>query len=359
MQKHTAVLLIVGLALASCKKDDDTKPSGVATGGKTVFVVNEGNFLAGNSAITRFNKDTRAVDRDLFKAANPNVALGDVAQSMTINSGKGYIVVNNSNKVVVVDVATFKQQAEITGVAQPRYLITHNNYGFLTAWTGAFAGPGSVQVINLQTNQLTGSSVPTGLLPEELLLTPTGVMVANGGDSTLTVFNPDNLTAASTTITVAHGPTNLRLGNDGRVWVLCVGKAVYDSSPPYAQDTTASTAGTLISFPAANPTNQTRFTFPFRSFQPTNLRLSPDGSTLYYTYKGGLYQMSTSATALPTTPFIARDFYGLGIDPQDGTIYAADARNFTSDGLVRRYRPDGTFLDEFTTAIGPSRFAFY
>lgn len=110
MQKHTAFLLVAGLALAGCKKDDDTPPSGVVTGGKTVFVVNEGNYLQGNAAITRFNKDTRAVDRDLFKAANNNAPLGDVAQSMTIKDTKGYIVVNNSNKVVVVNVATLSSR---------------------------------------------------------------------------------------------------------------------------------------------------------------------------------------------------------------------------------------------------------
>ena len=50
-------------------------------------------------------------------------ALGDVAQSMVIQSDRAYVVVNNSNKVEVVSLPHFKSVASIGGLKLPRYFV--------------------------------------------------------------------------------------------------------------------------------------------------------------------------------------------------------------------------------------------
>jgi len=64
------------------------------------------------------------------------------------------------------------------------------------------------------------------------------------------------------------------------------------------------------------------------------------------------------AAALPTTAFINRSFYGLGVDPATNIIYGADAGFFSANGKVIRFNPNGTALDSFQVAVGPTNFLF-
>ena len=356
LRRAALLLLAAPLLLSACKKDDDVPPTPVVPG--AMYVVNQGNFLRANAAVTSFDRASGTVVRDRFAAANPGFALGDVAQSMTIVEGKGYIVVNNSNKVVVVTMVDFKQVAEITGLAQPRYLAAYGTKGYVTEWGNTFGAAGRVSEINLATNTLTGRTFVVGVQPEEIVATPTGVLVANSGGSSLT--NLTLLTApVSTDLPVPPGPTAVRLDNAGRVWVLCAGRIAY--TPSFDVDTAASTPGALVSLPLANPSATSIRLFNRKGTVPASLVFSPDRTRLYYTYLGHLFAMNTTDAALPRAALVRRGgsgFAALGVDPTDGTLYAADQRNFTSDGRVLRYRPTGAVVDSFSTAVGPTQFVF-
>ena len=66
------------------------------------FVLHEGNFQGGNASLSFLNNFTGIMSNGVFTAVN-SIPLGDVGQSMTIWDDKGYIVVNNSGKIEVVD----------------------------------------------------------------------------------------------------------------------------------------------------------------------------------------------------------------------------------------------------------------
>lgn len=350
------LLCSAGLLLAACDTDDP-KPNGVAISTQAVFVVNEGQFLAGNAAITRFNKVSKTVDRDLFNSVN-GTALGDIAQSMTVYNSRGYIVVNNSNRLTVVGLPSFAQQAQIDGLAQPRYFAGYKQTGFVTEWLTDITQPGRVSVIDLQTLKRDSTrSVAVGKGPEEMLVVDNSLLVANSLGNTISVINPDDVTLAST-INVPDGPTNIRRGAGNRtVWVLCAGKQVYNAS--FQVDTLRSTPGTLVRFSLDNPTDQTRFVFPDRLHQPYNLQLSPNQQTVYYTYRNAVFAMPVTDARLPAAPLLKRNFYGLGVDPADGTLYGTDAGAFSADGKVVRFKPTGVLVDSFSTAVAPGRVVFY
>ena len=67
------------------------------SGNKGVYIVNEGNFMYGNSSLSFYDPEAKRVYNDVFQARN-SAPLGDVAQSVTIWNHMAFVVVNNSGK---------------------------------------------------------------------------------------------------------------------------------------------------------------------------------------------------------------------------------------------------------------------
>ncbi len=348
------LLTAVPALLSACKKDDEEPPTPAPTTTR-MYVINQGNFLRANAAITRYDRASGTVVRDQFAVANPGVALGDVAQSMTVVGDKGYIVVNNSNRIAVVQLSDLKQIAEITGLEQPRYMVVASGKGYVTEWGATFGAAGRVSELDLTTNTRTGRTFATDVQPEEITATPNGLLVANAGAGFLTTVNLT--TGATGQVRTPMGPTAVRLDASGRAWVLCSGLIAYDPVT-YAVDTANSTPGALFSFSPTNPSDSTTRLFNRKGTAPSNLLLAAAGTRLYYTYHGNVFTMSTTDPALPRTAFIRRRFDALGFDPASNLLYCADQRGFTADGRVLRYRVSGAVIDSFATAVGPTQFVF-
>jgi YVTN family beta-propeller protein len=346
---------IGALALFGCDPDNDgplSGPPAPAGNGSNVYVVNEGQFNTPNGAISLFNKTTKTiVDNNLFTKVNGRI-LGDVVQSMTVVGSQGYIVVNATGKVEVVTMADFKQVATIDRLEQPRYLVAvSSSKAYLTEWIER-GKPGRVAVIDLRTNTVT-KSIPVGRQPEQLLLANGRLYVTNSDENTISVINPTS-DAVEATIQVQDGPSNIVQDKNGDIWVACTGIKRFSPVKPYPL--LSATNGALVRFSTSNPTTKT--TLPFAADGPSNLTINGAKDQLYYSYGSAVYQLSTTATALPTTPLIRRSFYGLGIDPQDNTIYGSVAP-FTTAGKVIRYQRTGMAIDSFGVNIGPNSFVFY
>ncbi|MET4105430.1 DUF5074 domain-containing protein [Hymenobacter sp. UYP22] len=338
------------LGLLACDPNDNPQPVEQPIVTSTVFVVNEGNFLRSNADISLFSKASGTVtNKALFSAANGK-ALGDIAQSMAIQDSLGYIVVNNSNKLEVVSLAKFRSKGTVTGLKLPRYFApVSSTKGYVTETVKYDGSNGQVSVINLTTNTVT-KTIAVGVEPEQLLVAGSRLYVTNSGGNTVTVINTTT-DAVEGTITVGDSPNSLAQDRDGNVWVLSGGKGVYN--PNFSLLTKGSLAKIV-------PGQLTATSREFDSNQSSPGRLTINGAKnqLYYTYKGGVYTLGTADAALPTTPLIRRSFYGLGVDPQDGTIYGARA-SFTTTDKVIRYRTTGAPIDSFTVGVGPNGFVFY
>jgi YVTN family beta-propeller protein len=356
MKKQYAPFLAVLALLAACSPDkvaDMPKPT--ITNG--VFILSEGQFGAGDGAVSVFDKATKALTVDAFGTANGGAKLGDVVQSMGVQDSRGYIVVNASNKIEVVNLPDFKTVTTISGIEQPRYFMsTSATRGYVTGWKGAYTGylPGTLSILNLTTNTV-ASTVTVGRNPEQLLASGGKIYVPNSLDNTISVV--DEATGmVSSTITVSDGPSSMVVDKDGNIWVLCSGFVTYLSVPPYSA--TRVSNGALIRFSPGSPATQTKLLFSGTA-SPSALRINTAKDQLYYAFGGAEYQVATTATALPTTPFIRRSFSGFAIDPRDNSIFAGVSPSYSSNGRFVRYQATGAPIDSFTVKVGPNGFIFY
>ena len=94
------VVIVAFTLVVSCKKEETDIHKGAFSDG--IFIVNEGTFQTGTGTVTFFKPDSNLTQQDIFAAVNGK-PLGNIAQSMTIYNGKAYIVVNNADKVEIVD----------------------------------------------------------------------------------------------------------------------------------------------------------------------------------------------------------------------------------------------------------------
>ena len=74
----------------------------MSASGEGLFICNEGNFQYGNATLSYYDPATKSVQNEVFYRSNA-MKLGDVAQSMVVRDGIGWIVVNNSHVIFAID----------------------------------------------------------------------------------------------------------------------------------------------------------------------------------------------------------------------------------------------------------------
>jgi YVTN family beta-propeller protein len=339
-----AILTIAFFSFSSCDNDDGNPKGKFQTG---VFVVNEGNFNAANGTVSHFNFSTKETTQDLFGTINSGKALGDVVQSMSIDGDQAYIVINNSNKIQVVNANTFVESHTIGGLALPRYFTTFEGKGYVTEWVD-FVSPGRVSVIDLQSHEVT-TTITTDYGAENIIALNDRLFVSNNFSNTVSIIDPaDN--SVEKTLEVGSSPAGFVVDAQDKLWVICTGGYDIDFNP--LND------GKLVQI---DPGNETVLkTIELNKNVSASVGINKAGSQLLYSSGTDVYRLDVSATETPDAPFIAgtKQFYGLGVDPQTDVIYLSDAKAFSASGTVYRYNSDGTELDNFTAGIGPNGFVF-
>ena len=149
--KQLLIIATATVLISSCKKkDEETQPvATVIVPSDTVtkvFISCEGKFIGGTGTLSIFNTKTNATQNDIFKTAN-GFDLGNIAQSVSVFNNRVYIVVNNANKVEVVNDSTIASVATISGLTGPRYFLgISESKGYITQWG---VTQGQIEVVNL------------------------------------------------------------------------------------------------------------------------------------------------------------------------------------------------------------------
>ncbi len=340
------LISVLLLTLAACKKDEPTPKGEFSTG---VLVVNEGNFGNSDGSLSFYNTTTRVVQQNIFGLKNKGLALGDVVQSVRVESNLAFIVVNNSNKMVVTDANTMVSQYTITGLSLPRYFTTLNGKGYLTEWIN-FSDTGRVAVINLESKKVE-TTIATDFGAEDIIATNGKLYVSNNFSNTISVIDPLQNTVVHQFI-VGSAPGAFALDKDNRIWVICGGG--YDAQFNPLND------GALYRINSSGDGSDK--SIPLSRNLVPKLAINKTRDKFYFFDSKNIYRVNITDTSFPGTGFIAEptavDFYGIGVDPLTDILYVGDSKAFVSSGIVYRYNSDGTAIDNFTAGRGPNGFVF-
>ncbi|MFK7983503.1 MAG: YncE family protein, partial [Saprospiraceae bacterium] len=318
-----------------------------------VFITNEGGFTHGNASVTFYDPIEKIVQEKIFETVN-NQSLGDVLQSMTIIEDKAYLVLNNSQKVEVVNLNNFTSLGTIEDLISPRYLTPINE---TTAYVSDIYGA-AISVVDLTTQQEM-TKIPFGSASEEMIKIGNEMFVAqpslsiNTKKSSNQIFVINTLTNQVTdSIQIGYNPSELQLDSNNKLWAICNGEQNFGNSDK------------LGGIYRINPlTKEVEAAFPFSnspvSFAP-RLVMNSAKNKLYF-LKVDVFELSINATVLPDTPIIpanGRDIYGLGVNPTNDNIYIGESGNYQQRGTVTIYDSTGNELNSFKAGVAISGFYF-
>ena len=350
------LLLTLSFFTLSCSDDDTMGPDTPPPGRDGYFIVNEGAFRGSNTSLSYYDRTRDTVLNNVFETANGR-PLGDQAQSMTVIGDRGFVVVQNSGKIEVINRDDFTSIATISDdIISPRYLIgVDDTKAYVSDW-GADGVTGTVKVIDLNTYQVV-ETIPVGQGANQMVLVDNRVYVANYGgyglDSTVMILDTQ-ADAVVDTVVVGYNPSSLVVDANNAIWVAGDGLISYNDDYTAIIEE-ASTPGFL----AVLENDQVSRTLEASAINagPGSLRANAAGGALYFHYLGGVYTLDLAATALPSDPLVNQSFLGIGIDPVSGEILVGD-RNYSSEGQFYRYSPTGQLIKSYAVGVAPNGFAF-
>lgn len=318
-----------------------------------LFICNEGNFQYGNASLSYYDPQTREVQNEIFYRANA-MKLGDVAQSMVIRNGIGWVVVNNSHVVFAIDINTFKEVGRITNLTSPRYIhFLSDEKAYITQlWDNR------IFIVNPKRYEITGYIEVPDMTMES---GSTEQMVQWGRYVYVNCWSYQNRILKIDTetdrvvdeLTVGIQPTSLVMDCNNRLWTVTDGG--YEGSP-YGHE-----APSLyrINVDDGKFEVEKQFRFAFGD-APSEVQLNGSRDKLYWINRD-IWEMDVTADQPPITPFLPDNgtiYYGLTICPRTGDLYVADAIDYVQQGVVYRYSSRGELLDEFYVGIIPGAFCW-
>ena len=356
IRKLINLLVPVFIILAGCMKDDELwnfERSIHDIPFEGLFVINQGNFMYGNASLSYYDPETREVLNEVFFNTNA-LPLGDLAQSMVIRDTLGYVVINNSGRIYVLNTRTFEVVGKITGLTSPRYM--------------HFISESKAYVTDLYARSI--------FVVDPLLMEVTGTISVNNHQTDFSQHNTEQMVQADKyvyancwsfdnqiliidsetdrvvdSVEVLKQPNSMVLDHHQTLWVLSDGGW---PESPYGYELPG-----LMKIEAGSRKAEIVHRFS-QGDMPSGLSINGSGDTLYFLNQG-VYRHVIGSGREPELiiehPYPG-GFYALAVDPVSSELYVADAVDFVQRGNVYRFTGHGAAVDTFQAGIVPGGFCF-
>jgi hypothetical protein len=371
--KFWFLLAFIAIGLQGCQEDDTiipeevvVLPPEVVTTVEGFYLLNEGNMNMNKASLDYYDYATGNYKRNVYGQANPDatLGLGDVGNDIGVYGSKVYAVINNSNKIEVMDAATSKR-LKVIDVKNCRYVTFANGKAYASAYDGEVqlgdnSPNGFVAEIDTTSLQIT-RTVKVGRQPEEMAVVGDKLYVANSGgysppnyEKTVSVIDLKTFTKTKD-IDVAINLHRLRADSEGDLYVSSRGDYYDTPSKLFVLDTKTDKVKKVFDIACSN--------------------ISIVGDKAYiigseFSYSTFDYIINYSMIDVKTETLLSESFlpkavsdeiktsYGLAVDPISLNVYITDAGDYVSPGKL--YCVDKKGEVKFTVITGdiPAHFAF-
>ncbi len=301
-----------------------------------IFILNEGNFGKENSSLSFYDLENKKIYNDIFKNVNKK-NLGDVAQSIFINKNLAYIVVNNSQKIEIININNLKNIATINNLKSPRYFLWINeNKAYVSDLYDK-----NIKVINPETQEVI-KDIFIGSATEEMIKVNNMAFVCTWlGDKKITVIDTETDEVIKI-INTNKEVQSIVLDKNDKIWAIC--------SSSFKTKNNAR----LIKINTKNFEMEKEFIFDNSNFSPRHLEINSAKDTLFFIYNG-ICKMSIDDNFLPEEAFISNEnriFYNLKVIKN--SIFVSYPVDYVQNAYVFQYNLEGEIKDTIDVKIIPS-----
>lgn len=351
MARQITIMLCFLWAGLACKKVVD-KPADLLEGvipHKGVFVINEGGFGYNNASLSYINFDTDEVSNQVYEARNGET-VGDVFQSMIIVNEVAYLAVDNSDKLLVVQVETLEKIRAVTSVNGPRYLVYDEVNNLL--WVSQYHAVNVVGIslsdfsikhqINLPDYVVSGAVLPSG--SDEMILEGNKLYVSNFRRPYAYVINTTTAELVDS-FYVGYGVNNLML-HEQAIWAAGSGDAGLNEMATLS----VYSIGNLNQLYIETSTQG----FADLAWNPIKKEVMVQHGNSILAFAPETYKSHTLITATQ-----GQNFYGMNVNQLNGDVWLTDALDYQQNGAVLKYNKDGELQNDYEVGLIPNNLVFY
>jgi len=372
IKQHYFLFGLLLLLLGACRKEQKTLPETITSVGladtgslKGMYVLNEGNMGSNKASLDFLDFSTGKYHEDIYGQANPDVVkgLGDVGNDLGVYGSKLYIVVNNSNKVEVVQAGSVKRIGQVN-IQNCRNIIFYNGKAYVSAYLGVVGDPkapnGAVYEIDTASLQIT-RKVTVGRQPEEIAIVGQKLYAANSGG-----YSPPNYERTVSVVDLASFTEIKRID---------VGINLEKLKPDAYGDLYVTSRGDYYSIPPDLYVIDTKTDSVKKDFKipVSNLWISGDTAYMYsvaFSYVTGKNTVSYSMLDVKTETLLDKKFitdgtdvqikvpYGIAVNPLTRAVYVTDAKDYVTPGTLYSFDTNGKKQWSVTTGDIPGHFTF-
>ena len=371
---HIMIAVLALATMVSCREDDvifspEDVPVSIPeyTSIDGFYLLNEGNMGSNKCTLDYYDYSTGVYTRNIYGNANPSVPkeLGDVGNDIDIYGSRLYAVVNCSNKVEVMDVATTRRIGQID-IPNCRYIKFYDGYAYVTSYAGPveinpdYEQLGYVAKVDTATLEVVDRCI-VGFQPDELDIADGKIFVANSGgymvpnyENTVSVIDIATFREVER-IEVAINLHRVICDSRGQLWISSRGDYYEEESKLYCYDIRKRRMVAELDVPVSS--------------------MHLDGDSLYIVSVGWSYitmQNEVTYAIVDTrshekvcdnfiTDGTDKDIkipYGIAVNPITKDIYVTDARNYVNPGYLYCFGSDGVQKWKVRTGDIPAHFIF-
>ena len=328
------------------------------------FLLNEGNMGSDKCTLDYYDFTNSEYQRNIYPACNPQAVhgLGDSGSDLKAYGNKLYAVVNGSNLVDIMDLATARSLATVS-IPNCRAIAFKDCY----AYVSSYASEGIVDIANAlgtvykidTTTFKTVATCTVGYQPEELAVCGNKLFVANSGGYRYDDGNYDtrvsviDLNTFKEVKKIEVAPNLFRMAADrlGHIWVSSRGN--YTDAPASLSVIDASSEKVIKKL----------------DVDATGMSMAGDSLYIYgYDWKDnstsfGIIDINTlecvsDKIIKDDTQSDIQSVYCIAVNPESRDIFITDAKDYMTPGMVYCYSREGNLKWAAMTGDIPSRIAF-